>query len=105
MNGEMLGIVGRSGAGKTTLVNLISRLYDVNEGEIRIDGIPVKELGFRDLRRKWRWFRRILIFLWERIAENIAYANPDASREDIIRAAVLASAHDLSAICRWITIP
>ena len=92
--GEMLGIVGRSGAGKTTLVNLISRLYDVNEGEIRIDGIPVKELGFRDLRRNVAMVSQDTYIFMGTVAENIAYANPDASREDIIRAAVLASAHE-----------
>ena len=90
----MLGIVGRSGAGKTTLVNLISRLYDVNEGEIRIDGIPVKELGFRDLRRNVAMVSQDTYIFMGTVAENIAYANPDASREDIIRAAVLASAHE-----------
>ena len=92
--GEMLGIVGRSGAGKTTLVNLISRLYDVYEGEIRIAGIPVKELGFRDLRRNVAMVSQDTYIFMGTVAENIAYANPDASREDIIRAAVLASAHE-----------
>ena len=92
--GEMLGIVGRSGAGKTTLVNLISRLYDVNEGEIRIDGIPVKELAFHDLRRNVAMVSQDTYIFMGTVADNIAYANPEASREDIIRAAMLASAHE-----------
>ena len=91
--GEMLGIVGRSGAGKTTLVNLISRLYDVDEGEIRIDGIPVKELSFHDLRRNVAMVSQDTYIFMGTVAENIAYANPEASREDIIMAAMLASAH------------
>ncbi len=92
--GEMLGIVGRSGAGKTTLVNLISRLYDTNEGKISIDGIDVKELGFHDLRRNVAMVSQDTYIFMGTVAENIAYANPEATREDIIQAAMLASAHE-----------
>ena len=95
--GEMLGIVGRSGAGKTTLVNLISRLYDVNEGAIQIDGTNVKELAFHDLRRNVAMVSQDTYIFMGTVAENIAYANPEATREDIIRAAMLASAHDFIA--------
>ena len=92
--GEMLGIVGRSGAGKTTLVNLISRLYDVEEGVIRLDGIDVKELAFHDLRRSIAMVSQDTYIFMGTVAENIAYANPDATREDIVHAAMLASAHE-----------
>lgn len=95
--GEMLGIVGRSGAGKTTLVNLISRLYDTGEGTICIDGIDVRELAFRDLRRNVAMVSQDTYIFMGTVAENIAYANPDATREDIIRAAMLASAHEFIA--------
>lgn len=92
--GEMLGIVGRSGAGKTTLVNLISRLYDTNEGEILIDGINVKDLSFKDLRRNVAMVSQDTYIFMGTVADNIAYANENASREDIINAAVLAGAHE-----------
>lgn len=92
--GEMLGIVGRSGAGKTTLVNLISRLYDVNEGNIYIDGTNVKELAFSDLRRNVAMVSQDTYIFMGTVAENIAYADPGATRSDIIRAAILASAHE-----------
>lgn len=92
--GSMLGIVGRSGAGKTTLVNLISRMYDVNEGEILIDGINVKDLSFRDLRRNVAMVSQETYIFMGTVEENIAYADPEASREEIIRAARLASAHE-----------
>ncbi|MGN1205468.1 MAG: ABC transporter transmembrane domain-containing protein [Eubacterium sp.] len=92
--GEMLGIVGRSGAGKTTLVNLISRLYDVNEGEIKIDGIPVKDLAFHDLRRNVAMVSQDTYIFMGTVADNISYANSEATREDIIKAAMLASAHE-----------
>ena len=90
----MLGIVGRSGAGKTTLVNLISRLYDVNEGTIAIDGEDVKNLSFHDLRRNVAMVSQDTYIFMGTVAENIAYANPDATKEDIVRAAILASAHE-----------
>jgi len=92
--GEMLGIVGRSGAGKSTLVNLISRLYDVNEGEILIDDVNVKDIAFHDLRRNVAMVSQDTYIFMGTVADNIAYANPNATRQDIIRAAILASAHE-----------
>ena len=92
--GEVIGIVGRSGAGKTTLVNLISRLYDVDEGEIRLDGIPVKQLAFHDLRRNVAMVSQDTYIFMGTVAQNIAYSNPDATRADIIKAAMFASAHE-----------
>lgn len=92
--GEVLGIVGRSGAGKTTLVNLISRLYDVNEGEIRLDKIPVKQLAFHDLRKNVAMVSQDTYIFMGTVAQNIAYSNPEATRADIIQAAMFASAHE-----------
>ena len=96
--GEMLGIVGRSGAGKTTLVNLISRMYDPQEGAIYLDGINIKDLSFDYLRKNVAMVSQETYIFMGTIEENIAYANPTASKAEIIQAAVLASAHDF--ICR-----
>jgi len=96
--GEVLGIVGRSGAGKSTLVNLISRLYDTTEGEVLVDGINVKQYGFRELRKNVAMVSQETYIFMGTVAENIAYARPDATREEIIQAAVQASAHDF--ICK-----
>lgn len=92
--GEMLGIVGHSGAGKTTLVNLISRLYDVNSGSIKIDGTDVKELSLSDLRRNVALVSQDIYIFMGSVAMNIAYGNENATRADIIKAAKLASAHE-----------
>lgn len=96
--GEVLGIVGRSGAGKSTLVNLISRLYDAEEGEVLVDGVNVRQYGFRELRKNVAMVSQETYIFMGTVAENIAYAKPDATREEIIGAAVQASAHDF--ICK-----
>ncbi len=96
--GEMLGIVGKSGAGKSTLVNLISRLYDANRGEVLLDGINVKDLSFSSLRGAVAMVSQETYIFMGTIAENIAYARPDATHEEIVQAAIAASAH--SFICR-----
>ena len=96
--GEVFGIVGRSGSGKSTLVNLISRLYDAQEGEILVDGVNVKQYGFNELRKNVAMVSQETYIFMGTVAENIAYAKPDATREEIIRAAVQANAHDF--ICR-----
>ena len=92
--GSMLGIVGRSGAGKTTLVNLISRMYDPQEGQILIDGTDIKDLSFKSLRRNVAMVSQETYIFMGTVEENIAYANPSASHADVIRAAKLASAHE-----------
>lgn len=92
--GQMIGVVGHSGAGKSTLVNLVSRLYDVTEGEIRIDGINVKDLSMASLRSHIGIVSQEVYVFSGSIAENIAYADPDCSMEDIIRAVKIANAHD-----------
>ncbi|RAP78610.1 ABC transporter [Paenibacillus montanisoli] len=92
--GQMIGVVGHSGAGKSTLVNIISRLYDVSEGEVRIDGINIKDLSSASLRNNIGIVSQDVYVFSGSIAENIAYANPDCSVEDIIYAAKIAHAHD-----------
>lgn len=90
--GEKVAIVGPTGAGKTTLVNLLLRFYDVNEGRILIDGVEIREMKRENLRRL---FGMVLQDTWlfsGTIRENIAYGKPNASMEEIIRAAKLAHA-------------
>lgn len=92
--GEMLGIVGRSGAGKTTLINLLCRFYDVNDGAIRIDGVDVREVKRTDLRRQIGLVLQEPFLFRGTIFENIAYGRPHATREEVIQAAKAANAHD-----------
>lgn len=92
--GEMIGLVGHSGAGKTTIINLLCRFYDTNEGEILIDGVPIRKIRVEDLRQQIGIVPQDTFLFSGTIAENIAYAKPGASREEIIRAAKVANAHD-----------
>jgi len=92
--GEMVGLAGPSGGGKTTLVNLICRFYDVMEGAILIDGVDVRDYDVHDLRRQIGVVLQEPFLFRGTVAENIAYGKPDATREEIIRAARAANAHD-----------
>lgn len=92
--GKMLGIVGKTGAGKSTLANLIARLYDVTEGSITVDGVNVKELSLAQLRKSIGIVSQDIYLFIGTIADNIRYSNPDAGIEEVIRAAKIASAHD-----------
>ena len=92
--GEMIGLVGRTGAGKSTTINLICRFYDVDEGAIRIDGIDVRKIRLKDLREQIGVVLQDTFLFHGTIAENVAYAKPDATREEIIRAARAANAHE-----------
>ncbi len=92
--GEMIGLVGHSGAGKSTITNIITRLYDVNDGEVLIDGVNVKDMSFSTLRRNIGMVLQDTFLFSGTVAENIAYGNPDASFEEIIAAAKKAHAHE-----------
>lgn len=91
--GEMIGIVGKSGVGKSTLINLIMRMYDVSEGSIKIDGIDIRELSQQSLRSQIGVVLQETFLFSGSIYDNIAYAKPDASREEVINAAKAAGAH------------
>jgi ATP-binding cassette subfamily B protein len=95
--GEMIGLVGHSGAGKSTTINLLCRLYDVNEGEICIDGIDVRKIRQQDLRSQIGLVMQDSFLFNGSIAENISYSKSDATREEIIKAAKAANAHDFIA--------
>lgn len=92
--GKTLGIVGHTGAGKSTLANLLMRLYDVGEGEILIDGVNVKDISGEDLKRNIAIVSQETYFFVGTIAENIRYAAPEASMEEVIAASKIAGAHD-----------
>jgi len=91
---EAVGLVGISGSGKTTLTKLLLRFADVDDGEIKIDGQNIGEVQQISLRENIAYVPQETSLFHRSIAENIAYAKPDASRKEIIRAAKLANAHD-----------
>ncbi len=92
--GEMIGLVGHSGAGKSTIINLLSRFYDVNDGQILIDDVDIRDIKTHDLRRQVGVVLQEPFLFPGTIAENIAYAKPDATPIEIMRAAKAANAHD-----------
>ncbi|MBE3132626.1 MAG: ABC transporter ATP-binding protein [Acidobacteria bacterium] len=92
--GQMIAIVGRSGAGKTTLANLIPRFYDVSGGAILIDGVDVRDVTIRSLRAQIGMVTQETVLFDETIANNIAYGTPGADRSAIEAAARAAHAHE-----------
>ncbi len=92
--GEMIGLVGHSGSGKSTLVNLICRFYDVAEGAILLDGQDIRNFAVSDYRRNIGLVLQEPFLFFGTIAENIAYGKPEATREEIMKAARAAHAHD-----------
>ena len=92
--GEMIGLVGPSGAGKTTLVNLVCRFYDVNEGSLLVDGVDIRSFPVEEYRRHIGIVLQEPFLFYGTIAENIAYGRPEAAREQIVAAARAARAHE-----------
>ena len=92
--GEMIGLVGSSGTGKSTMINLLMRLYDPDEGSILIDGVPITAISKNSLHRQIGVVLQETYLFSGTLLENIRYANPDASRIEVIRAAKIANAHD-----------
>ena len=91
--GETLGIVGKTGAGKSTLANLLTRLYDTESGEILIDGINVKSMSFEDLHKNIAIVSQETYFFRGSILDNIRYAKPQATYEEVLAASKTAGAH------------
>ncbi len=92
--GEMIGIVGHSGVGKSTLINLLMRLYDPTYGSIKIDGTDLREMSAESLHSKLGVVLQETFLFNGTVMENIAYSKPDATFEEIIKAAKIADCHD-----------
>ena len=91
--GQRVAIVGPTGCGKTTVINLLMRFYDVNKGKITLDGVPIQDLTWESLRSS---YGMVLQETWLKagtIRDNISYGKPDATREEVIEAAKQAHAH------------
>ena len=95
--GQMIAIVGRSGAGKTTLVNLLPRFYDVTSGAIYIDGLDIRQVTLRSLRGQVGIVTQDTVLFDESVASNIAYGTSRATLDEIEAAARAANAHDFIA--------
>ncbi|WP_405168376.1 ABC transporter ATP-binding protein [Paenibacillus sp. FSL H3-0286] len=91
--GTRVAIVGQTGAGKTTLVNLLMRFYDVDKGSIKIDGVDIKTITRDSLRRNFGMVLQDTWLFGGTIRENIAYGKPEATEEEVIAAAKAANAH------------
>lgn len=91
--GERIAIVGPTGCGKTTMINLLMRFYDVDAGEIKVDGTPVKQMTRNSLRGLYGMVLQDTWMFEGSVRENIAYGKPDATEEEVIAAAKSAHAH------------
>ncbi|HAG91693.1 MAG TPA: ABC transporter [Bdellovibrionales bacterium] len=96
--GEMIGLVGPSGGGKTTITNLIARFFEANQGQILIDGIDVKDLDLGSFRKQIGLVLQEPYLFHGTLLENIRYAKPEATLEEVVAAARAANAHDF--ICK-----
>ncbi|MBQ4900182.1 ABC transporter ATP-binding protein [Paenibacillus sp. Marseille-P2973] len=92
--GTRIAIVGQTGAGKTTLVNLLMRFYDVDAGEIAIDGVNINRMSRDSLRRRFGMVLQDTWLIGGTVRDNIAYGNPEASEEEVVAAAKAANAHE-----------
>ncbi len=92
--GEMIGIVGASGTGKSTLINLLMRLYETDDGRILVDGVDMKEISRNSYHSQLGVVLQETFLFSGTIIDNIRFSRPDALVEEIIRAAKLANAHD-----------
>jgi ATP-binding cassette subfamily B protein len=92
--GSRVGVIGTTGAGKTTLIHMLMRFYDPTEGEVRLDGVGLRDYRIADLRRQFAVVLQEPVLFNISIAENIAYGNPNASEEEIFAAAQAAHCHD-----------
>ena len=92
--GQTIGILGETGSGKTTLVNLVGRFYDATQGEVRIDGINVKDYPVRQLRENISMVMQDVFLFSNTIEDNIAFGNPLADEEYIKKMAFIADAHE-----------
>ena len=91
--GEFIGLVGKSGTGKSTLINLVMRMYDVDEGSVSIDGVDIRDISQESLRSQIGVVLQETFLFNGSIYQNIAYAKKDATREEVIAAAKAAGAH------------
>src|SRR5690606_18603823 len=92
--GQQAAIVGPSGAGKTTLIGLIARLYDCSSGSILIDGIDIRDVSLHSLRRQIAYVSQDPFLFHASIKENLLFASPGASDQDIVKACKDAYIHD-----------
>ena len=92
--GEYVALVGSSGAGKTTLCSLIPRFYDVTGGAVRLDGIDIRDVKLKDLRRQIGIVQQDVFLFAGTILENIRYGKPEATDEEVVNAAMAANAHE-----------
>jgi ATP-binding cassette, subfamily B, bacterial len=92
--GQTIAIVGQTGAGKTSLVKLINRVYDVTDGRVKVDGIDVRDWNLESLRQNISIIEQDIFLFSRSISENIAFGRPGATQEEIERAAKAAQAHD-----------
>ena len=92
--GKTIAVVGSTGSGKSTLVKLLLRLYEIHSGTITLDGIDIRDLKFKDLRRAIGLVSQDVFLFHGTVAENIAYGSPDATEYEVIEAAKIAEAHE-----------